>query len=74
MSREFPSNVVLDPVSGVVEPERVDDASATGAAESQKKRRLDDGSAVSEADYKARLKRLLKLAPADVVIDILATM
>ena len=48
--------------------------------EGQKKRRLEvaaadsKAEAVSEAEYKAKLKRLLKLVPADAIVDLLATM
>lgn len=60
------------------------DAAVTGD-EGQKKRRLETAEPspggdqvaageTTEADYKNRLKRLLKLAPPDVVLDILATM
>ena len=60
------------------------DSAVLGEAEhvegGQKKRRLEaaaDSKAeavVSEAEYKAKLKRLLKLVPADAIVDLLATM
>ena len=67
-----------------VSPAVGDPTVATGGDEGQKKRRLEapepSGDApaaateTTEADYKNRLKRLLKMASPDVVLDILATM
>lgn len=60
------------------------DSAVLGEAEhvegGQKKRRLETAAdskaeaVVSEAEYKAKLKRLLKLVPADAIVDLLATM